>query len=303
MPNRITQIIVADTRIEPVVAEVRLSVFPERLTHTTEVRGRLVGPKCAYATTVEVAYPIRTWSLAERPEGLPYLTLSVIIPEPSLWEPETPFLYEGPIELWENGQLCDKASVRHGLRDLRLGPGGVRLNGRPFPVQGVACADCPAEEAAPRRADGFNTLLTPDLSADPDVLTDADRLGFLVLARVGGPVDAYYPLNLALSGHPSTLGWVLTEEALGHDSLVVAAKILSSFDGESRLGVELESPRAALPEGISFIVCTRELLPALNRHYLPRIVRTPDRPNGGPEWTSLLAAPGVLGWVWEPPAW
>ncbi len=57
MDNRIRQIEVRDRSLIPAEAEVWITVTPEHHTPTTEVRGRLMGPRCPYASTVEVAYP------------------------------------------------------------------------------------------------------------------------------------------------------------------------------------------------------------------------------------------------------
>src|SRR5919204_1388628 len=102
MSNSIRRVEVRNRSLSPAGAEVWVSVIPERRTPATEVIGRLVGPRCRYATTVEVAYPFRPFP---RPvEGLPGLTRRVVIPEPSFWEPASPFLYQGPVELWEGDQ-------------------------------------------------------------------------------------------------------------------------------------------------------------------------------------------------------
>src|SRR5579864_8804454 len=122
MTNRIHHIRVTDTRLDPAEAEVCIGVYPERLTSVTQVRGRLVGPRCPYATTVEVAYPLRELSREYESTGTPRLILRVVIPEASFWDPESPFLYRGPVELWEGGQRCDLVQVTHGLRTLGLGP-------------------------------------------------------------------------------------------------------------------------------------------------------------------------------------
>src|SRR5438105_3893021 len=103
MANRIRDFHLRDQLDDPAEAEVWVGVIPEQITPATEVRGRLMGPRCHYASTVEVAYPLRLF--VRRPEGLPGLAMRVVIPEASLWEPESPFLYLGPIELWEDGKL------------------------------------------------------------------------------------------------------------------------------------------------------------------------------------------------------
>src|SRR5262245_50368134 len=119
MENRIRTVRVLDARLDPVEAEVWVTVEPERLTSTTQVRGRLMGPRCPYSTTLEVAYPLREHSRQYESEGPPRLTLRAIIPEPGLWDPQSPFLYQGPLELWQCDQRCDQVQVRHGLRLVR----------------------------------------------------------------------------------------------------------------------------------------------------------------------------------------
>src|SRR5439155_23720798 len=122
MSNRIQQVQVRDRSLDPAQAELWISVEAERITPTTELRGRLTGPRCLYAATVEVAYPLRPY--------LRRLTARVVVPEPCLWEPQCPFIYEGSLELWEDGGRCDRVEVQRGLRRILLGPGGLRVNGR-----------------------------------------------------------------------------------------------------------------------------------------------------------------------------
>src|SRR5262245_11376218 len=97
--NRIYRLEVRDRLIDPNSPEVWISVTPERASPTTELRGRLMGPRCLYASTVEVAYPLRPFH--DMPDGLEGLARRVIIPEASFWDPISPFLYQGPLELWD----------------------------------------------------------------------------------------------------------------------------------------------------------------------------------------------------------
>src|SRR5438552_214996 len=133
MMNRFQRVELLDQSLTPAEAITRVVVTPERLTSTTELRGRLVGPHCAFANTVEVAYPVRLQrEAAERGD----LVGRAIIPEPSLWDPMSPFLYRALLELWENGQCCDRATVIHGLRRLQLDHSGLRVNGQPLFLRG-----------------------------------------------------------------------------------------------------------------------------------------------------------------------
>src|SRR5437763_15625817 len=118
MSQRIRRVELSDPTLVPAEAEVWVTVHLDRLTPTTAVRGRLMGPTCRYAGTVEVAYPLRSLGPSQKPpasEG-PALTTRVVIPEPSFWDPESPFLYHGPVELWEDGERREQVTVRHGLR-------------------------------------------------------------------------------------------------------------------------------------------------------------------------------------------
>jgi hypothetical protein len=105
MRNRILDVQVQTQRLTPMEAELCILVRAETMTPATELRGRFVGPKCPGVTTVEVAYPLRPF--ADLREGL---MARVVIPEPNRWEEQCPFVYDGVVELWQDGQCCD---VRH----------------------------------------------------------------------------------------------------------------------------------------------------------------------------------------------
>jgi hypothetical protein len=108
MSNRILNVELRTRRADVAEAEVWVSATAERLSATTELRGRLVGPKCPGVTTVEVAYVLRPFP--HPPAELAGLVGRVVIPEPNLWEAVRPFVYDGVIELWQDGERCD---VRH----------------------------------------------------------------------------------------------------------------------------------------------------------------------------------------------
>jgi hypothetical protein len=112
--NKLRSVTAEVRKLTPVEAEVWIIVEAERITPTTEVRGRLVGPRCPGTSTVEVAYPLRAF--ARRPDGLSSLSRRVVIPEPSLWTPERPSVYRAIVELWQDGARCDQAEFDYGLR-------------------------------------------------------------------------------------------------------------------------------------------------------------------------------------------
>jgi hypothetical protein len=115
MSNRILTADVHTHRLEPFEAELWVIVKPEQVTTTTELRGRVVGPKSAVSSTIEVAYPLRRF--VSKPAALDGLAAQVVIPEPSRWEPACPFVYDIVLELWEEGRRCD-ARLLPGIRLL-----------------------------------------------------------------------------------------------------------------------------------------------------------------------------------------
>src|SRR5713226_2145266 len=106
MNNRIRSLRISNTSVNPAEADISISVQPEQVTSTTQIRGRIVGPRCAYSSTVEVAYPMREVSRRYENYDIPGLTLRIVIPEPCLWDPQSPFVYEAVAELWQSDQLC-----------------------------------------------------------------------------------------------------------------------------------------------------------------------------------------------------
>ncbi|HEY7424132.1 MAG TPA: hypothetical protein VH682_07840 [Gemmataceae bacterium] len=210
MDNHIRQIEIHDRSLVPAEAEMWITIVAERQTPTTELRGRLMGPRCPYANTVEVAYPLRPLPPGRASESSA-LTRRVVIPEACLWEPESPFLYQGPIELWQDGQRCDRLMLSHGLRSFHLDERGLRVNGRPLRLRGRSVTVCTEKDALALRQAGYNLLIAPVEEGALPLWEHADRLGFLMLVRVpkdGQPARQHLEI---LSRHASCLGWLVEE--------------------------------------------------------------------------------------------
>jgi hypothetical protein len=239
---------------DPAQAELWLSVHVSEPASGLEVRGRLVGPRCPYATTVEIAYPLRP--LPEPLRAGTTFTHRVVIPEASLWDPQSPFLYHGVIELWQDGTCHDRIPLQHGLRQLTIDRRGLCCNGRPIRLRGREAMPASDAELQRLRQDGVNLLVAP-LEAEADDLWErAERLGMLMLGRV----DAEEDLS-RITSRASCLGWLLPASA--------------SFVSPGGLrGLELdEPPRASVPAGVSFLVCPPRLLQAVLPLGLPVLLR------------------------------
>jgi hypothetical protein len=211
----------------------------------------------------------------------------VIIAEPSFWEPQTPLLYQGVIELWQDSQRCDQVQVSHGLRKLQLGPRGLRLNASPLTLRGVQRSQCSQDEARSLHTRGYNTVLACFTEA-ADIWNTADRFGLLILHGLVNTDDVQQAT--ALCEHPCCLGWVVPEGE-NHAQLVKAALALADASKGHYLGIELNfTPEAPLPKGISFLVCEARYLADVAAVPLPKIVLL------GKD-TIAPASSDVLGWI------
>jgi hypothetical protein len=280
LPN----VVVKNHLLTPAEAEIRLTFSFERKMPNVEVRGRLVGPRCPYASTVEVAYPMQTLPRQQK-DGV---VGTFIIPEPSLWEPTCPFLYQGPIELLANGEVQYRWLMSHGLRRLQLGRRGLLWNGQPFWLRGLERPDVGEAEALALREAGYNCLMVREgFPCDA-----ADRLGFLVLCRLPEKLNALTPAE-GFRGHPSFLASVVSQELLEWTHQDDALSNLVG-DPEHLLGVELTRPPSDdLPDVIAFVCCSEDVLPRLGKIRQPRIVLADREPPIAP--TAGEAA--ILGWI------
>ncbi len=107
MANAIRSLDIHAHLASPAEADIRVLVTPARIGPQTEVRGRVVGPRCPGRSTIEVAYPLRPLP-SQRQDAV---AARVVIPDPSLFRPDSPFQYEGQIELWDEDQRCDSRSI------------------------------------------------------------------------------------------------------------------------------------------------------------------------------------------------
>src|SRR5260370_42670761 len=90
---------------------------------------------------------------------IPGLSLRVVIPEPCLWDPQSPFVYQVETELWQSGQLCDQVRTSRCFYFLKLTPQGLRWNGRPMTLSELERSRLTEPEALEMRQAGHNTVL------------------------------------------------------------------------------------------------------------------------------------------------
>src|SRR5262249_24057998 len=150
--------------------------------------GRLMGPRCRYAWTVEVAYPLRKAPHEVRGS---VIFRRAVIPEAKLWEPASPFLYAGVVELWEGEQRLDQQEITLGLRYFSVGSRGLRLNGKLLTMRGVQRNERDVMEMLHLREKGYNLIVAEHAAASPELWANADNVGLLVLTRVPSTEQAF----------------------------------------------------------------------------------------------------------------
>jgi hypothetical protein len=254
-----------------------------------------MGPHCPYATTVEVAYPLREVSRVYDKFGMPLIHLRAIIPEPNLWDPVSPFLYRVAMELWQDGERCDLRDYMHGLRQFSLGPRGISWNGRLLILHAVQRKRELETEASQLRQLGCNTIIAPVAGRTAALWDVADRLGFIVLGRISSEMEMFQ--KFILRRHPSCLGWVVTPEFLDQKVLRPGAETLLGADGQL-VGLELEAPPLEpLPEVVSFVACKESVLPRIAALKLPKLILRSEKAAHTSDPSEQMPPPGILGWV------
>ena len=165
------------------------------------------------------------------------------IPDPKLWSPETPHLYDVRVRLFDETQLLDEVESYAGLRSIKISEGRVLINNVPtfltmvldqgyWPQSYLAA---PSDEAL--RADvefakrlGFNAARKHQKIEDPRWLYWCDRLGLLVWGEMANArawsADAEERLLAEWErairrdyNHPCIITWVPVNESMGFPGL------------------------------------------------------------------------------------
>lgn len=286
MLNQIRDVVVINHRLDPHETELRILVEVEQLTPTTEIRGRLMGPRSVYTSTVEIAHPIR--HVGTRSDA-PQIELRVVITEASWWTPQSPFLYQGPLELWQDGELIERRQISHGIRSLQLTSKGLRLNGKSFLLRGkVVEPQCTETELRQWRDDGINVLLTNvyESRMEPGHWTSTDQFGLFVLEQTNVP-SHFLRYRNDTNDHASVFGWVLHPGIL--DESAFAFNDRRPQQKRNFFGVA--SNAIPLPTNASFTLCTEEEFASRTEFQVPKIVLTKHLPDPVP------TEPNLIGWI------
>jgi beta-glucuronidase len=163
------------------------------------------------------------------------------IPNAAFWSPDSPTLYDLTAELLYNNQVIDRYTLPVGIRTIEIAGDKLLLNGQPivlrgfgrhedFPITGRGTV--PAvniKDFALLEWIGANSFRTSHYPYDEEMLTLADRLGFLVIAETPAVglffqedgLDRRLQLCRQMTqelisrdkNHPSVIMWSLANEA------------------------------------------------------------------------------------------
>ncbi len=238
-------------RLTHAEAEIRFLVSRAASGADLHVRGRLMGPRCPYSSTVEVAYPLKEIERSVNKAGETSILLRTVIPEPSMWDPQSPFLYSGPLGIWTGDRELERNTMQLGFVGWGLGTRGLRVNGQYVNLQAAAIDELDVSTCGRLREKAVNCLVVDVQNASVGTWDLADRYGFFVLGRIRKLEE--WERARALEGRPSSLGWILSEEAAaGYKPKAIEG---TTYTGSAPL-IGLEAGRRAgdVPAGVSFLV-------------------------------------------------
>jgi len=273
-------------------ADVWFKVVVQRVTPGTEVRGRIVGPRCLFAETAQVVSPLRSVRCKEE-EQAAALIVRTAFPNPGFWDSANPLLYRVVFELWQDGQRCEISGFDLGFRMIEIGSSNVFVNKHPFLLQGMAYLPQSREEADNRRQAGYNLVLAG--KGQWHWWIPANPMGFLLLEKVA--ISTLTPQYIGMLGQqPCFLGFVLDKELLKRSPSENEIFLRPWQERGVFIGLELDGPPPpSLPNGLSFLVCPESVLPELTTASLPKIVLRESK--DGTAEPSAREIQGVLGWI------
>jgi Glycosyl hydrolases family 2 len=289
--NRLNRVQIKRLSVSAEEAEVWFQVHAQRIVRGTEVRGRIVGPRCLIAETAESVIPLR--SVVHRGGDQAELIARAAFPAPGFWDPRNPLLYRVVVELWQDGQRCTSSGFDMGFRTIEVRSGNVLVNQKQLSLKGTSHLPQSREETAARRQSGYNLVLAG--KAQWNWWVRANPMGFLLLEKVA--LSTLTPQYVGLLGQqPCFFGFLLGRELLDHPPSESERFLRSWQERGVLIGLELDGPPPpSLPGGLSFLVCTESELPVLSTIPLPKLAL---RNQGiSREGEPGAAVPGVLGWI------
>lgn len=187
-----------------------------------------------------------------KPSGLHDLSIALAVPDPALWSPHTPSLYDLTINVFQDGRLMDQVKEKVGIRKIELKDEGFFLNGekqfirgtnrhQEYPYVGYALSNnANFRDALKIKNAGFDFVRLSHYPQDKAFLKACDELGLMVMNAIPGwqyyeegtfVENAYQDIRDMVRrdrNHPSVVFWEvsLNESGMTDSFMVEANRIL-----------------------------------------------------------------------------
>ena len=256
------------------------------------------------AAGLEVASSLSELTELEPGQSIRLMTRMIVM-QPALWTPETPFLYTVRTTLLtENGAVIDSRETRTGIRTVRVSPDKrLLLNGQPvtigvtdrrqeYPYIGYALSDDASyRDAFKIREAGFNAVRSLYCPPSPAFLDACDELGLMVIDAVPGWHPGRDSLSAGAAVHEVQM---LCRRDRNHPSVVIWETSLREAEMPAGLLSALhQTVKEELPFGNNITSCRTDTIcdlfmpdtgptGTMDIFRLPRVARqtvtTPGRP-------------------------
>ena len=223
------------------------------------------------AAGLEVASSLSELTELEPGQSIRLMTRMIVM-QPALWTPETPFLYTVRTTLLtENGAVIDSRETRTGIRTVRVSPDKrLLLNGQPvtigvtdrrqeYPYIGYALSDDASyRDAFKIREAGFNAVRSLYCPPSPAFLDACDELGLLVIDAVPGWHPGRDSLSAGAAVHEVQM---LCRRDRNHPSVVIWETSLREADMPVGLLSALhQTVKEELPFGNNITSCRTDTI-------------------------------------------
>jgi beta-galactosidase/beta-glucuronidase len=203
---------------------------------------RVVRPKPGLQFRATISFHSRVVATASTSADKDRIAVAALAPDPRLWSPDNPTLYDVTFELGE-GNHADRVRSYFGFRNAAVENGRFTLNGRPLYLKMIldqgywpeSTITPPSDEAIQydirmTKEMGFNGARKHQKLEDPRYLYWADRMGLLVSSEMANAYefDGRYVERFIREwieaverdlNHPSIVMWIPINESWGTPDL------------------------------------------------------------------------------------
>ena len=210
-----------------------------------QLAGHVLGPRCDFARTLPATISLRP---TQTSSGLQSVA---VVPDPCLWTPDLPMLYEVRVELRRGDEVV--ATVERPLAIRMFGPRGRDLNfsGRRWVLRGVRRDTAPDAPITAWREAGAAMLVEV---LDDDLAAEAARIGIPLVVSIRETTPEGVTAELRrLARLPAVIMAAIDATAALPDDIGVAA-----IDIRLAAHCQAENSPPALPRWANVLLCESE---------------------------------------------